>query len=203
MSPPPITEYPPQGKTGRRDMIYHAAAVLFRNKGYAATGMREIAENVGLEVGSLYAHIRNKEAILHDICFKLAEEFILGLKDIENEAVDVATQLRHIIHLHVRLALLDVDEFVVFNEEWRNMSEEHVKAYLKMRRDYEQRLLRIIEIGIATGSLVAHEPRVILHTLLSAVRWVPMWYHEGRRIEATQLADYLTNVLLTGIKKNN
>jgi len=59
----------------RKDVIIKAAAQLFREKGYKAASMRDLAEKVGVEAASLYNHIRSKTELLHDICFNVANAF--------------------------------------------------------------------------------------------------------------------------------
>lgn len=63
----------------RRREILEAAAVLFAERGYAATSVRDIGERVGLLGGSLYHYIKSKEALfvnIHDIALQVAEDMI-------------------------------------------------------------------------------------------------------------------------------
>ena len=61
------------GKNGsKKDVITQKASALFRKKGFTATSMRDIAEAIGVEAPSLYNHIESKNAILKDICFRIA-----------------------------------------------------------------------------------------------------------------------------------
>jgi AcrR family transcriptional regulator len=59
-------------KKNRKQIIYREAARLFREKGYNAASMRELAERVQLKASSLYNHIGSKEEILVKICAQYA-----------------------------------------------------------------------------------------------------------------------------------
>src|SRR5437867_10552405 len=48
----------------REQQVRAAALRLFRDKGYHATSMRDIAAEVGINKGSLYSYIRSKEDLL-------------------------------------------------------------------------------------------------------------------------------------------
>lgn len=60
----------------RKEVILKASAKLFREKGYKAASMRDLAVKVGVEAASLYNHIRSKAELLHDICFNVANLFL-------------------------------------------------------------------------------------------------------------------------------
>ena len=42
---------------------------MFKDKGFAASSMRDLAETVGIEAASLYNHIKSKSEILQEIIF--------------------------------------------------------------------------------------------------------------------------------------
>ena len=59
----------------RKDIILQKAAILFKEKGFKAASMRELAEVVGVEAASLYNHIKSKNELLHEICFSVANKY--------------------------------------------------------------------------------------------------------------------------------
>lgn len=68
-----------EGLSTRHRDILEAAAALFAERGYAATSVRDIGERVGLLGGSLYHHIKSKEALfarVHDIALKMGADRI-------------------------------------------------------------------------------------------------------------------------------
>ena len=69
----------PETGGARRRAILEIAARLFARKGYRGTSMRDIGEAAGVQGGSLYHHIRSKDALfveLHHAALDEAERRI-------------------------------------------------------------------------------------------------------------------------------
>ena len=73
--------------SSRKEVIIAKAASLFREKGYKAASMRDLAESVGVEAASLYNHIKSKTELLHEICFGVANRFMHKIEEIEGEKI--------------------------------------------------------------------------------------------------------------------
>ena len=63
---------PPTRDPGRRggisrQAVLDTAARLFRQRGYAATSLRDIAGECGMKAGSLYYHFPSKDAIVAEV----------------------------------------------------------------------------------------------------------------------------------------
>ena len=59
-------------KASKKELILQKAATMFRQKGFAATSMRDLAETVGIEAASLYNHIQSKSEILQEITYRIS-----------------------------------------------------------------------------------------------------------------------------------
>ena len=70
-------------RASKKNLILKKAAAMFREKGFSATSMRDLAETIGIEAASLYNHIRSKNEILEAICFEVANRFNTHLETIE------------------------------------------------------------------------------------------------------------------------
>ena len=190
-------------KTPKKAAIYEAAALLFRERGYKAASMRELAERVHLKVSSLYSHIGSKEELLQKICFDNAHSFIEGLDKIEAQGGTSLEQLEAVIGLHVDIAVTNPTSVTVFNNEWRHLTDgtgqNNLSAFLKLRKAYEVRLQDIIQTGIEDGELRATDARVALYTVLTAVRWIHYWYKPSRKLSPQALKTELTTLLLNGL----
>lgn len=186
----------------RRAEIIEIAAKLFKIKGFTATTMRDIAEQVGMEAASMYNHIKSKDEILQAICFKISNEYISQLNTIENQIKSPVEKIKELIRLHVRIIITDIDSISVANNEWKHLSEDALTAFKDARRDYEQRFAKIIEAGIAAGELQPVNVSVALFTILSAVRWVELWYKNDRDISPEILEENIISLLMNGLQKH-
>ena len=65
--------------TTRRNELTRQAARLFAEKGYHGTSMEDLAVAMGVQKGSLYAHIQSKEDLLYELCREGAAAFHEGL----------------------------------------------------------------------------------------------------------------------------
>ncbi|MDX1478922.1 MAG: TetR/AcrR family transcriptional regulator [Saprospiraceae bacterium] len=182
----------------RKERIYQEAARLFRDKGYRATSMRDLADSVGLEPSSLYSHISSKQELLHKICFDCGQRFLSGMEEVLQTAESPTEALEQLIRLHVTIASEDVTAITVFNDEWRHLEQPELDDFLRMRRGYEEQFELVVTEGMQTGQFRQLEPKMALNTLLSAVQWV----YRKKQIngdEVERIAAGIAEMLLNGL----
>lgn len=191
----------PGKNNSKKDTITRTAATLFKTKGYTASSMRELAEAVGVEAPSLYNHIGSKSELLQILCFKVAAAFTKHLDNTEYTKGSTLDKIESIIRFHIKMMLNDFDEVYVANHEWKHLKEPHFSGFLDQRRNYEKRLVQLVQEGINSGELHNTDPRVAVLTILSAVRGLEFWQQHKRFIPAETLEQDMVNHLLNGITK--
>ena len=67
----------------RKKQILHTAALLFKERGYSAVTMRDLAAAMDMKAASLYNHISGKQEILATIILEVAHEFTAGMDAVE------------------------------------------------------------------------------------------------------------------------
>ena len=72
--------------TSKKEFILLKASAMFREKGFPATSMRDLAESVGIEAASLYNHIQSKSEILQEIVFRMANECNVHMENLDNDS---------------------------------------------------------------------------------------------------------------------
>ena len=89
----------------RKEQITSVASKLFKDKGYEATSMRDIANELGIEAASLYHHIKSKEEILTGICLEMADKFIRNPSEVVSLNQQVTVRIVEIDMQRKRVAL--------------------------------------------------------------------------------------------------
>lgn len=189
-------------KNTRKEMISLAAARLFREKGFNATGMRDIADAVGIEAASLYNHIRSKSELLQDICFRVANDFHAQLNELDlNADLNSLERLAAIMRQHIYMWVNRLDEAIVANNESKYLEDPYNATFQNERKAYARRLEQIIEEGIKKGQIKKVKPYVVVQTMLSAVRGIEFWHRTKKNIPVEDLESTMIAHIVDGLKK--
>ena len=186
-------------KVDRKSEIIHISAKLFRERGYKAVSMRDIAKSLDIKAASLYNHIQSKQEILMFLIINIAEEFTREmnlLKDSNEMAIDT---LKKIIDIHIDITLRDPDAIACLNNDWMHLDKEHRAYYIKMRDEYEENVREIVKRGIDNGEIKEHNIEVIVFSMLSTLRTFYLWYGRKMKLNPTEFKESLTQVLIQGI----
>jgi len=186
--------------SSRKQQVIRAAAELFKDKGYVATSMRDLAHALGIEAASLYSHIKSKEEILHSLCFQMANQFRSSLSEVEKQDISFSQKLREGILGHIEVMAQDLIASAVFMNEHRHLSDENLKKFLLLRINYINRFKNIIEGGIKAGEFKQLDTKLAVMTLFSSLNWMPNWYDPSGIINPKELGNQLADMLIDGLK---
>jgi AcrR family transcriptional regulator len=161
----------------RRSQILEVAARLFAVKGYRGTSMRDIGEQAGVLGGSLYHHIKSKDALfveLHDAALDAAAARISTAVDLESDPwrrleAAAATLLE---------IQLDPDSLTLpMMNDFREVPPP-VRRQLILRRDrFEGQFRALVE---ALPLPAAIDRSIYRNLLLSQLNTASDWYRPGR-----------------------
>lgn len=187
-------------KETRKEEITRVAAKLFKNKGFSAVTMRDLATKMGMKAASLYNHIESKQTILQDIIIAIAEDFTKGMETINTSECSSIQKLEKVIALHIKIATTNADGLAALNTDWMHL-ENKLDYYLKLRQDYEFNVKSIIENGIRNEEIKPVDPDVLVFSMLTTLRSLYLWIPKKEIASIDDLKASLTKILLTGINK--
>lgn len=192
---------PRQKGIQRRNQITSIATNKFREKGYRAVSMRELADHVGIEAASFYNHFDSKESILKEICFRMAFEFFKGIEWATRETSSPDEMLARAIQSHIKVITANTDASAVFFHDWRYLSEPYLSEFREMRLKYEEIFRNILREGMLRKMFGKQDETFIVLTIFSTLNWVYEWYDPDGKFAPEEIADNLSSVILNGIRK--
>src|ERR671926_1429455 len=125
--------------SSRRSDLTRAAARLFAEKGYHGTSTADLAEALGVQKGSLYAHIESKADLLWEVAREGSAAFHAALDGVPDEG-PVVERIRAALRGHLRVVAEQLDVATVFVREWRYLEGERRDEIVAERRRYEERV---------------------------------------------------------------
>ena len=183
----------------RKTEIINVAAKLFKEKGYSAVTMRDIAQAMDIKAASLYNHIKSKQEILVLIIIEIAEEFTNVINQIVSSQVSSIQKIENVIQLHIDITLRNADALACLNNDWMHLADKELTYFIKMREEYEENFRIIIKQGIANKEIKHLNVEVIIFSTLSTLRTLYLWYGKKKTIKPEVLKANMIQVLLNGI----
>lgn len=90
--------------------------------------MRDLAGELGMQGGSLYAHIASKEELLIEIVNQASRQFDEALFTLRGEPMRADEKLREAMFRHIRVVADNMDSATVFFHEWKHLSPRRTAA---------------------------------------------------------------------------
>jgi AcrR family transcriptional regulator len=183
----------------RRARMCRTAAQLFRDRGYDATSVSDVARALGMTKAGLYHHFDSKEALLFEIVMygleRVRDEVIIPVRAVK----DPEERLRQLITRHARIATRAQGAITELNDEIRALPpgarrqvEQRMRVYVDLIRD------TLVELK-SVGRLRDVDPTVATFSLLGMILWLPRWFRQGGRLSQEAVANELARFALGGL----
>jgi TetR/AcrR family transcriptional regulator, cholesterol catabolism regulator len=186
----------------RRPALLQAAAVLFRQKGYAATTTRDIAAAAGMQSGSPFYHFKSKETLL----FAVMEQGMLSAQkrqiaaqiQMQSAVAPAQERLRVLIQVHLEVLHGPGNDFVpVMLFESRSLQAKQRKHLAQLIANYEGLWMPVLEQLYAAGQL--QTPVGLARLLIfGALNWSVQWFDSRK---SASLNDLTNAAMLMFIKE--
>jgi len=185
----------------RREELLAAAERLFSQQGFQATSIREIADAMNLQAGSLYAHIETKEDLLWEILSAAADRFFAAINPIVVSDLVTIEKLRRAIAAHVGVITRSAASASVYSTEWRHLSEPRRSEFAKRRNEYEQLFRGMVRDAIREGAFGDVDEKFATLLILSSINWIYQWFSPDGPMTPEEIARRITDLFFNGLRR--
>lgn len=182
-----------------REEILTAAAQIFRQKGFHATSMQDIAIAVNLQKASLYHHISSKQEILLALLDRALELLISKMQEVLNFPMPPDEKLRRAIQEYLETLLEERDLASVLLLEHRSLDPEYHAKHIPKRDQFEKLWRVLIQEGQSKNLFNSTDVGLVSRSLLGVLNWTITWYRDNGSFTPAELAKQYAELFLYGL----
>ncbi|HEX4766760.1 MAG TPA: TetR/AcrR family transcriptional regulator [Lichenihabitans sp.] len=190
------------GSSGAKTMeaISSAGLDLIFEFGYEGMSLRQLAARVGIRQGSLYNHIQSKQDLLLHLYDRHMRMLHAALDTALTGAGPPAEQLATFVDFHVSYHVQRKREVFVVNSELRSLEPANYGRATELRRQYERRLIDILDGGAADGTFEIADAPVTAYGILGMLSGICTWYDPRGRLDRAALSALYVDMVLKSVR---
>ncbi|MGB8208332.1 MAG: TetR/AcrR family transcriptional regulator [Mycobacterium sp.] len=171
-----------------RSDVRAAAAALFAEQGYRATGVRDIADALGIGATSIYSHIKSKSDLLHEILIDTLDAILAVQHEAVASSPDVVERLRRAAESQVRFLVEHPQEAVITIRDFRWAEGDALSAIYERRRRYRKAFEDLLIEGVSQGRMSVSNAKITAFAIIEMAEGVPRWFRPAGEVSINQLA---------------
>ena len=182
----------------QKDRMLRAAAECFNRKGYSGTSLKDVADKLDLTDAALYYYVRNKQQLVY-LCYVRAAD--VG-REAMRQAIDAGgsgfDKVTRYLQNHVEMMVGEHGPIAIMSEI-PSLEPEHRDEVLELSRNHSSAFEKLLEEGIADGSIADCDVRMTGNAIMGAINWIPKWYH-GDAAVAENIVEEFPRILAGGLR---
>jgi TetR/AcrR family transcriptional regulator, cholesterol catabolism regulator len=184
---------------GKQAEIFAAAASIFRQKGYHAASMQDLANMVGLRKASLYYYVSSKQELLLSIYERLTGAFTKQLEGLAAERIPPSEKLRRAVEIHVVALGEQLELFTVYLTEQKFL-DGAPRSRIRAEAERQAELLEaILQEGIQAHVFRDCDVKVTVRAIIGMCNWIYQWYSAEGRLNPHQIARIFGDLVVDGV----
>lgn len=187
-----------EGSPVSREAILGEAVRLFSERGYRQTSLEMIARRFGVTRQALYYYFPSKDELLIAVYRETMELLTSSSDRLFASSEPPAERLGMLLSNHARVVAAHSKRMRIFHRDWSSLPRKHREIVLRMRRAYNDRIVKVYEEGVNEGVFRDIDAELASFFLLGSCNWIDQWYRPGLGLSPEELGEMLMRFLRDG-----
>jgi len=183
----------------RKEIILQEAAHLFREKGYLASNLRELAKRSGIQGGSIYHHFSSKQEILFQLMDHTMNDMIGKLSAALSATDCPLERLRRTIRFHIEYHVTGPDQTYITDDELRNLEPDNYLKVVAKRDRYQQLIEEVFRGGKEQQNWQVPDIKLYSRALIQMCAGVSTWFKPEGPLTIAAIADQYADLFCRGL----
>ena len=177
-----------------RDRLLDVAQEPFATRGYQTIGLRDLAGQLGLQAGSLYNHIENKQSLLFELIEGAVSDLLAGTRRSMRGARTHRERLRRFVHAFVLFNRTEKHRLILVTREFVNLSDEQQQEINQLQRNYSTLLETIVCAECGEAGRIGDRTSLMTEAVIGMLYGQSLW--NSIDVPEQKLTDALTHFAL-------
>ncbi|WP_198350898.1 TetR/AcrR family transcriptional regulator [Flavisphingomonas formosensis] len=183
----------------KREAVLRAAVRLFNARGFHTTSLDDVAASLGISKPTIYHYLGNKEQVLIECISRGLHQLQAAADEAHATPGNGLQRLRHFLRSYAEVNMDDFGRCVIRTND-ESLSPEGSRRFRDLKREIDTAMRGLIAEGMADGSIIPGDVKLVGFTLAGALNWPGRWYQPGGEMSASELAGQMVDILCSGLE---
>lgn len=182
-----------------QERLRQTALDLFSAHGYQSTSLRDLATHLGVQAGSIYNHIENKQSLLFELMEEALDDLLAETRLSLKRGRTTQSRLRLFVQAFVTFQSRERKRLVLVDREAINLSSEQRERIAILRKEYAQCLKSVISHEGSSQGCSSNAMQVLINAIIGMLQSLPLWNEGDSAVPAQEVVDQLTSMITGAI----
>jgi len=184
----------------KRQAVLRAAVRMFNEHGFHATSLEAVAASLGISKPTIYHYLGNKDQVLLECVSFGLDQLLEAAESARRQTGTGIERLRSFLRRYAEINMGDFGRCVIRTGE-EALSPESRRRFRGLKKQIDRAMRKLIEEGIADGSIAPVDPKLLAFTLAGALNWTARWYDANGSLSAEDVAQRMVDMLTDGFAR--